>query len=143
MEDVLETFRYGDAEPFVEHVVHGDVHDRDEEDDGPDEAVLHGFHFFLGYVRGTLLRSAGLFLTAAFGRAGSVAGVDDGLDDVLLADDIFIVRGLHTVGQQVDAGLVDAVQLVDGFFHAGRAGGTAHARDVEFFVLQRTHSFIS
>ena len=119
MEDVLEAFRDGDAEPFIEHVVHGDVHDRDQEEDGPDEAVLHGLHFFLGNVGCAFLGRTGRLRAAAFSRASAIAGIDDGLDDVLFADDVFIIRGLHAVGQQVDAGLVDTVQLVDGFFHAG------------------------
>ena len=111
------------------HVPHGDVEQGDQKDKGPDQAVLHG---------GELLLHPGLGPGGAclggsrLGQGGSIARVDDGVDDAAGGEDVLVVLDGHGIGHQADLSLLDAVQPVDRLFHMGGAGRTGHACDVKF-----------
>ena len=122
------------------HMPHRDVEKRDQENEGDDQPPLHvgdlGRHRVGGGRR--------LRLRAGRSRArvhrGSVAGLLDRMDDGGVARGRLVVVDRHIVGEQVDRHRPDARDLRHALFHVRRAGGTGHARHIEF-LLHGFHPF--
>ena len=130
-EDRADKSRHRQPEEPLKEAVHRDVHRRQQEDDGPDEAVLHLRNALLDGV----LLWGGLCCCLLPLDRGAVAGVDDRLDDGGHIRLRLIVLELHAVRQQVDADVFRAVDFRDGLLYTGRAGRACHARNRELFFL--------
>ena len=110
------------------HVAHGDIEEGDEEDEGPDQPVLH-LGQLLGHDVLLWLRRPGRGRFPGQGRA--VADGLHGADDALRRDRALVIGDLHVVCQQVDADVGHAGGLAHGLFHMGRAGRAGHPRDLK------------
>ncbi len=113
----------------IHHVPHGQIKQRDHEDEGDDQPEFHLLDLRLGLLHRALLGRAAPF---GLGQVGAIPPLLHRLDDLLGAQGLFIVIHRHIVAQQVDGHLRHPLQLAHALFHMGRAGCAGHASDIEF-----------
>ena len=115
----------------AQHMPHGQVEQGQQEHHGPHEAALHPRQLLLQDVVGAALLRLG---PGPGGERGPIARGLHRLDDVVGGQDALVKIRRHGVGHQAHVGGADALQLAHRLLHMGRAGGTAHARNIEFLL---------
>ena len=138
MENMHDKIRNRQSEPFIEHMEHGHIHQRNPEQERADQPLLH---FLPRLLHGFLQRISGgcSFVCAGRGscRQGegrsAVACLFHGGYNILRFQYGFIEGCLHAAGEQIDFAGMDAVQSGNAFFHPGRAGGAGHTCHRKFF----------
>ena len=108
------------------HMPHGKIKQGDEEAERGEQTVFHGLHFLQSHV---FRRFCSGFCTL---QACAVAAASDGVDDIVCGEGSFVIFHHHAVLQKVYADGDNTFQFPHCLFHMGRAGGTGHARHVEF-----------
>ena len=112
-------------------MAHGDVEQGDQKDEGPDQPVLHGGELLLHPGLGP---GSGGLDGGCLGQGGSIARVDNGVDDAAGGEDVLVVLDVHGIGHQADLGFLDTIQPADCLLHMSGAGGAGHACDIELLL---------
>ncbi len=135
--------RHRQAEQLGEKPMHRYVQRRQQEDDRPDQAMLHlGGCLFERLLRWCCRGNRRRCGPERSLYAGSIAGLFHGGNDGLRIRDLRIILELHRVRQQIDSDIFRALELRHGLLYAGRAGRAAHARYIEFFLFQDDPFFV-
>ena len=124
----------------AEHVAHAQIEQRDEEDDGDDQARLHGAGRSFELLGGRLHARCACRGGSDSGgvreryRSCAVAGTVNGAaDDVCAAGGVVVIDG-HGTGEQVDRNVRHAGNVFHGALYMRLACRARHASNVEFLV---------
>ena len=129
----------------ADHMPHGHIHQRNQENKRENQPPFHIFHLLfhrIGFRRlcrtGNRTRNC---LRAVCFYAGSVSGMNDCINNLLIGKRLFLVFHLHAVCQQIYTDILHTVQPADTFLHPGRTGRTGHSCHIKF--LYHNCSFLT